>query len=493
MYSLIELKTSASSGRDPARSLPLRRGFLLIPLILVSFAFLPQMQAQLPPEIPGNPDGCYPAFTTAEGCNALHQLMGGIGNSAFGWYSNFLAGDASFNTGLGAATLALTSGAGSDDNTAVGTAAMILNIDGFENTAVGTNALVGDATFGNSGDFNGAVGGFAMYKNFDGSFNNAFGDGALFWNFTGDQNTAVGDDALRFNDISGNGFANDNTAVGNEALRENVDGAGNTAVGSGALNNNDFFGDDLANFNGAVGANALFSNVDGFGNNAFGNSALFFNSVAAENTALGDVALPFNDEDGLGIANNNVAVGGAAGFNNVDGSENTLVGTGSGPNVVVGFNNTYLGDFVGTLAADEDSTIRIGDLSNGNGAGSLACFIGGIFNNFQPVGGSVVEVTLDLADDELGWDVGPSQSKPNVPTRSAPGQRAKPAAPAQRPTSKNQAMLNDKVDKLQVVVQMQQKQIVALTTQLKQQATQIDKVSAQLEMLKPAPRVVENR
>jgi hypothetical protein len=34
--------------------------------------------------------------------------------------------------------------------------------------------------------------------------------------------------------------------------------------------------------------------------------------------------------------------------------------------------------------------------------------IGGIFNNFQPVGGTVVEVTLDLANDELGWDVGPN-------------------------------------------------------------------------------------
>src|SRR5438552_11780411 len=132
MYSLIELKTLVSGGRDPAPSLPLRRGFLLIPLILVCFAFLPQMQAGLPPEIPGNPDGCYPAFTTAEGCNALHQLGGGVGNTAVGWYSNFLAGDASFNTSLGAGTLALTSrtGAGTagNDNTAVGTAAMILNL-----------------------------------------------------------------------------------------------------------------------------------------------------------------------------------------------------------------------------------------------------------------------------------------------------------------------------------------------------------------------------
>ena len=76
-----------------------------------------------------------------------------------------------------------------------------------------------------------------------------------------------------------------------------------------------------------------------------------------------------------------------------------------GTNVTVGFNNTYIGDFVGFLAADESNTIRIGELSNGNGGGSLQTYIGGIFNNFQPRGGSVVVVTLDLADDHLGWDV----------------------------------------------------------------------------------------
>jgi hypothetical protein len=83
------------------------------------------------------------------------------------------------------------------------------------------------------------------------------------------------------------------------------------------------------------------------------------------------------------------------------------VGTGAGPNLIAGVNNTYVGD--GTLAADESDTIRIGDLSNGNGAGSLACFIGGIFANNQPRGGSVVVVTLDLSNDHLGWDVIPDQ------------------------------------------------------------------------------------
>jgi hypothetical protein len=156
--------------------------------------------------------------------------------------------------------------------------------------------------------------------------------------------------------------------------------------------------------------------------------------------------------------------------------------------LITGFNNTYIGDFVGFLAADESNTIRIGDLSNGNGAGSLECFIGGIFNNFQPVGGTVVEVTLDLATDELGWDIGPSQggSAPTAP-RSAPVPRSAPGAPTQRP-----AMLNGKVEKLEAMVAQQQKQIETLTAQLREQAAQIQKVSAQLEASRPAPQVVNN-
>jgi len=54
-------------------------------------------------------------------------------------------------------------------------------------------------------------------------------------------------------------------------------------------------------------------------------------------------------------------------------------------------------------------------------------------------------------------------------------------------------MLNDKVDKLEVVVQLQQKMIGTLTAQLKEQAAQIQKVSAQLEMVRSTPQVVENR
>src|SRR5205807_7110053 len=229
-----------------------------------------------------------------------------------------------------------------------------------------------------------------------------------------------------------------------------------------------------------------------------------FNVIAAENTALGDVALAFNDFSGSGLANNNTAVGGAALFNNVDGSENTAVGTGAGPNVIAGFNNTYVGDFVGSLEVDESNTIRIADISI-DGFGSAECFIGGIFNNLQPVNGTtVVQVTLDLTNDHLGWDFGPNQggSVPSVPSRGAPVKRGAPQ-PAARPDHsalpQRQAKLNDKVEKLQATVAQQQKQIETLTAQLKEQAAQftaqlkeqaaqIQKVSAQLEMGKPATK-----
>jgi hypothetical protein len=397
MYSLNQVNKLVSCGRDPARSLPFWRGFLLIPLILVCFAFAPQTRAVSPA-----PDGGYPGFNTAEGDQALFLLFGGLGNTAVGWRSEFSNIGASFNTGVGAGSLVLNN---ADANTALGTAALLLNVDGGRNTAVGAAAMVFNA-----------------------------------------------------GDVAGNG-----------------------------------------SFNGAVGAFALNGNTTGFSNNAMGDSALELNMIGSQNTAVGDLALRNNDATGAGFANFNTAVGGSAMFNNVDGSANTVVGAGAGPNLDAGFNNTYIGQFVGdnngTPIPNEDLTIRIADFSV-DGFGSAACYIGGIFNNFQPVNGAnIVQVTLDLDNDHLGWDLGPNQGgrAPTVPQRNVP-------QPRMRPQPAHQAMLNDKVEKLQatvaqqqVTVAQQQKQIETLSAQLREQAEQIHKVSAQLEMVRSAPRVVENR
>ena len=48
------------------------------------FALAPGAQAVTPA-----PDGCYPNYTTAEGCSALNFLSTGAGNSGLGWYALF--------------------------------------------------------------------------------------------------------------------------------------------------------------------------------------------------------------------------------------------------------------------------------------------------------------------------------------------------------------------------------------------------------------------
>ena len=477
--------------------------FTSILSVLACCAFLPTMQAQLPPEIPGNPDGCYPAFTTAEGCNALHQLLGGIGNTAVGWYSNFLAGDASFNTALGAGTLALTSrtGAGTDgnSNTAVGTAAMKLNLSGSQNVAVGTNALVNNLT----GSGNNAVGSFALYNNDSSGLghangNNAFGNFALTSNVDGTTNSAFGD----------------------AALFSNINARENTAIGNAALFNNDSSGNGFASFNTAVGTGALFSNTDGGSNTAVGAFALASNDTGNSNTAVGVSALPVNVS---GIEN--TAVGGAALFTNMDGSHNIAVGQAALSNNTSGSNNIAVGEFAGLAVTTSNNVIAIGvqgqDISD-------SCFIGNIFNAMAPSGSAVF---ID-ANNRLGTITSSKRFKEDIkpigksseallelkPVTFRYKKEIDPAARSQfglvaeevekvnpdlvvrdkegKPYSVrydqiNAMLLNEflkehhQMQDLKAIVGEQQKQIEALTAGLQ-------KVSAQLEVNKPAPQVVAN-
>src|SRR5437016_727437 len=190
-------------------------------LSVLAFGLLPRAQAVSPA-----PDGCYPGFTTAEGCNALNFLTTGAGNTGVGWYSLYVDTTGNYNTGLGAGALALNN---ADSNTAVGAAALLLNTSGTQNVAVGTDALV----FNDSGGFNSALGAFALFNNTQGNGNTAVGSSALAANITGNSNTAVGTSALPVN-TSGS----ENAALGSAALFSNVDGDDNIAVGQAALSNN---------------------------------------------------------------------------------------------------------------------------------------------------------------------------------------------------------------------------------------------------------------
>jgi hypothetical protein len=186
---------------------------------LSCFALCPMAQAVSPP-----PDGCYPGFTTAEGCNAVQNLTTGAGNTGVGWHSLFGTSTGNYNTGVGAGTLVINNG---DSNTATGAAALLLNTSGTQNTAVGTDAMVHNDT----GTDNTAVGAFALFNNIDGSGNTAVGVNALF------SHTAVGPASCAFgglalySDQTGQG----NSAFGGSALYSNISGGFNTAVGTGAL------------------------------------------------------------------------------------------------------------------------------------------------------------------------------------------------------------------------------------------------------------------
>ena len=191
---------------------------LLTPLVLACFAF--SLMAHAEPDVSPPPDGGYPGFTTAEGQNALKNLTSGFGNSAFGWYSLFSVTSASYNTGLGAGTLALNTG---QANTASGVAALILNTAGTRNTANGAGAIV----FNSAGNDNTGVGYFTLYNNDTGNSNSAVGSDTLISNISGDCNVAVGESALIMNTTG-----SDNIAVGCGAGSQATTGNNNIYIGN---------------------------------------------------------------------------------------------------------------------------------------------------------------------------------------------------------------------------------------------------------------------
>jgi BclA-like protein len=181
-----------------------------------------QRQTAVPaaPEVSPPPDGGYPGFTTAEGLNALKHLTTGFGNSAFGWYSLFSDTTANYNTGLGAGTLALNTGAA---NTASGVASLILNTAGTRNTSNGAGAMVWNST----GNDNSGVGYFSLYNNDTGDSNSALGSDTLLSNVSGNCNVAVGESALLMNTTG-----DDNIAVGCGAGSEATTGSNNIYIGN---------------------------------------------------------------------------------------------------------------------------------------------------------------------------------------------------------------------------------------------------------------------
>jgi hypothetical protein len=209
------------------------------------------------------------------------------------------------------------------------------------NTFQGDDAL----TSNTSGFHNTANGAFALESNSSGIYNTATGYGALQNSIIADHNTAYGAHALQSNTTGVQ-----NTATGSFALTTNTTGFANTATGASALEFN-----TSGSSNTATGLLALFRNTTGFRNTATGSGALVTNTIGENNTATGSSAVASNT-----TGNKNTAVGGNALFHNETGSRNIALGFNAGDRTS-GDNNIDIGN---RGIRDESNTIRIGDSAN---------------------------------------------------------------------------------------------------------------------------------
>ena len=314
---------------------------------------------------------------------------------------------------------------------------------------------------------------------------------ALLFNTTGASNTAVGAVAL-LNNTEGN----QNTATGNSALYSNTTGTSNTASGF----------------------EALFNNTTGNTNTADGFRALLSNTTGNENTATGSAALANNT-----TGNNNAAVGIAALIQNTTGASNIALGAFAGLNLTTGNNNIDIGN--GGIFSDAN-TIRIGQQGT-----QTATFIAGI-------SGTTVTGTAVVVNDSGQLGVAPSSARFKEAIKSMDNasealfslkpvtfrykKEIDPKRTAQfglvaedvekvnadlvvrdaegkvytvRYDAVNAMLLNEFLKEHQKVEDVKKDfhaTVAQLTQQLKEQASQIQKVSAQLEASKPAPQVVNS-
>jgi len=433
---------------------------------LACFALSSAAQALVPA-----PDGGYPGGNTAEGDNALFNV----------------------NTAVGI------------NNTAVGANALQNDTTGHYNVAVGSGALANNTT----GNFNMAIGAGALLNN-NANFNLAIGYRVGFMNTTGNHLTGVGAAALK-NNTTGN-F---NTAIGADALGKNTTGDYNTAIGAGALDIN-----AVGSSNTATGISALAFNQTGGSNTADGDSALLLNTSGDFNTAIGEQAL-YSNQSG----HDNTAVGSSA-MLVASGSNNIALGSLAAGSLASGDNNIVIGT---QGAGPESDTIRIGDSAvqnrtfiagisgilvtgttvvvNGNGQLGVAPSSARFKDDITPMD-KVSEAILALRPVTFRYkhQMDPQgipqfglvaeeveKVNPDLVARDAQG---KPYTV--RYEAVNAMLLNEFLKEHKAFVAEQRKvekleaAVAGLVTTVKQQASQIQKVSAQLETRKLTPQVVTN-
>jgi trimeric autotransporter adhesin len=444
---------------------PLGRGFLLVALASFTLALA---QAISPP-----PDGGYPAGNTAEGQNALFRLTAGINN-----------------------------------------------------TAVGFDALFDNTT----GSLNIANGYQALYSNTTGSDNTANGYQALYSSTTGRDNTANGFQALCRN-ITGS----DNTANGYQALFGNTTGSDNTANGFRALSNVTIGSQNTGSQNTANGAYTLYFNTTGYQNTAAGYGALFGNTTGYANTVDGFGALSGNT-----TGKYNIALGYFAGSNVTTGSNNIDIGNvgaqGESNTIRIGaFGAQTNTNIAGIYNVNEGGTISAVYINSGGQLGTQPPPSSRRFKkNVKPMEQTSVAilglkpVTFQYESDTKGTSQfgliaeEVAEVNPDLVIYDADGQpytvrydavnamllneflkEHKKVEEQARTIAQQRRDFQASITKLEVNAAQQQKdfratathqqeEIKALTASLKEQASQIHKVSTQLELSKSAPQLAGN-
>jgi hypothetical protein len=317
-----------------------------------------------------------------------------------------------------------------------------------------------------------------------------------------------------------------NTGIGIYSLLSVTDGDDNTGVGAGTLFAN------TAIENTATGAGALFSNTAGNSNTADGAFALFSNINGDSNTAIGDRALLLNTTGFF-----NTAVGQAVMLNNTTGSSNIAIGVQALGNNDSGSGNIVLGNVAGTAITTATNVICIGQVSGADvDSRTYIANIGGTTVS----GAGTDSVTIDLTTGLLGHlsssrrykekiqpmdnasetlyqlkpvtyrfkkEIDATQSldygliaeevaeiDPNLAIRDAKGQ-----IESVRYTAINAMLLNEflkahrKSEEQEAEITQLIEDMEKLVAHVKQQDSQIQTMSAEIEMSKAAPQVVVNK
>ena len=346
------------------------------------------------------------------------------------------------------------------------------------NTAEGQSVLLSLTT----GTYNTAVGFFSLRSDTFGSFNTALGAGTLLAN-TAAENTATGAGALLSNTVGVDNTANgafalfrnttgfQNTANGAFALMSNTTGMRNTASGAQALLSN------VGSSNTATGYDALASNFTGVGNTAIGNQALVHNTTGSYNVALNG---GFNLT--TGIFNIAIANDGVAGESNttrigilqnrcfISGIRDVTTGVPDAINVVIDSAGQ-----LGTVSSSRRFKDEIKPMDQDSEA--ILCLKPVTFHyksdhTARPQFGLIAEEVAEV--------------NPDLVVRDKTGEIY-----SVRYDQVNAMLLNEFLKEHRKVQDLE-KGMAAITAQLKEQAAQIQKVSAHLEMSEPATSVVLN-